>query len=150
MMKKIISLIKEKFFNKRFLTFGIIGLSNTLLAQGLYMLFVVLGVQVSLASILGDVLSMASSYILNMRFTYHKKMSVKSALAFPVSYIPGTIINAIAVWVVADILHAPKIWAKAISIPIVVPINFLCMNVIVKKFSSGKEEKESTEVNESN
>lgn len=134
-MKRMIDVLKEKFMNRRFLTFGIIGVANTLLAQLLYMLFVTLGVQVSAASVLGDVLSMAFSYVMNMRFTYHEKMSWKSAAAFPLSYVPGITINAAAVWIISDILHMPKLWAKAIALPFAVPINFLCMNLIVKKFS---------------
>ncbi|MBR3310242.1 MAG: hypothetical protein IKG15_00310 [Solobacterium sp.] len=49
-MKKLIDVLKEKFMNRRFLTFGIIGVVNTLLAQLLYMLFVTLGIQVSAAA----------------------------------------------------------------------------------------------------
>ncbi len=134
-MKRMIELLKEKFMNRRFLSFGLIGVVNTILAQLIYMLFVTLGVQVSAASVLGDVLSMAFSYVMNMRFTYHEKMSWKSAAAFPLSYVPGITINAAAVWIISDILHMPKLWAKAIALPFAVPINFLCMNLIVKKFS---------------
>lgn len=134
-MKRMIELLKEKFMNRRFLSFGLIGVVNTILAQLIYMLFVTLGVQVSAASVLGDVLSMAFSYVMNMRFTYHEKMSWKSAAAFPLSYVPGITINAAAVWIISDVLHMPKLWAKAIALPFAVPINFLCMNLIVKKFS---------------
>ncbi len=130
--------LKEKFLNKQFLTFGIIGVINTAVSILLYMLFVGMQVQVGIASFLGDTLSMVGSYFMNMYFTYKEKPSWKSALAFPLSYLPGIVISALIVMLVVGVFHGPEKWAKLISIPIYVPINFLCMNVIVKKFSSKK------------
>ena len=138
-MKIIWTVLKEKFLNKQFLTFGIIGACNTLISQGLYMAFVAVNVAVGIASILGDVLSMVFSYFMNMHFTYKQKPTWKSAVTFPLSYIPGIIISALMVVLVVDIFHGPKMWAKLIALPIYVPVNFLCMNYIVKKFGKKKE-----------
>ena len=140
-MQKIWQTIKTKFLNKQFLSFGLIGACNTLISQGLYMLFVLQSVEVGIASILGDVLSMVFSYFMNMHFTYHKKPSLKSAVTFPLSYIPGILISALMVIVVVDLFHGPELWAKLIALPIYIPLNFLCMNFIVKKFGS-KDTKE--------
>ena len=132
--------LKKRFLNRQFLTFGLIGAFNTVLAQVLYILFVKAHVHVSLASVLGDVLSMASSYVLNMTFTYRRKMTWKSAAAFPLSYVPGTLIAAAAVWFVTAVLNAPEIWAKLISLPVTIPLNFIVMSLIVRKTAPGKEE----------
>ncbi|MBR2812983.1 MAG: GtrA family protein [Solobacterium sp.] len=126
--------IKEKFFNRRFLTFGIIGVLNTLIAQVLYVVYLK-GVPDYAASILADATAMAFSYVMNMRFTYHQKMSLKSAAAFPMSYLPGILISAVIVFLVVRVGHAPEIYAKLISVPLYVPLNFLCMNFIVKRFA---------------
>ena len=129
----MIEKIKEKFFNKAFLTFCFIGVINTLLAQLIYIFLVAYDLmEPGMSSIVGDVLTIAVSYVLNMKVTYHEKMSLKSAISFPISYIPGTIINAIIVLIVVDILHFPKIFAKAISLPITIPLNFICVSLIVK------------------
>ena len=129
----MIDKIKEKFFNKAFLTFCFIGVINTLLAQLIYIFLVAYDLmEPGMSSIVGDVLTIAVSYVLNMKLTYHEKMSLKSAISFPISYIPGTIINAIIVLIVVDILHFPKIFAKAISLPITIPLNFICVSLIVK------------------
>ncbi len=129
----MIDKIKEKFFNKEFLTFCFIGVINTLLAQLIYIFLVAYDLmEPGMSSIVGDVLTIAVSYVLNMKLTYHEKMSLKSAISFPISYIPGTIINAIIVLIVVDILHFPKIFAKAISLPITIPLNFICVSLIVK------------------
>lgn len=126
--------IKNKFFTKQFLSFGIIGFINTFVANGLYMLFVKMNIAVGLASLLGDGLTMILSYFMNMKFTYHQKPSLKSAITFPLSYVPGMIISALVVILVVDIGHAPELWAKLIALPIYVPVNYLCMSFIVKTF----------------
>ena len=127
-------IIKEKFLNKQFITFGVIGVINTLSSQLFYMLFVFLNVQVGIASILGDALSMVGSYFMNMHFTYHKKVSWQSAVTFPISYLPGMIISAIIVMIVVDLCHGPEMWAKLISLPLYIPVNYLVMTFIVNKF----------------
>ena len=126
--------IKERFLTKQFLTFGIIGVINTLVSQGLYMVLVGMEVAVGTASILSDVLSMIGSYFMNTYFTYKQKPTWKSAVTFPLSYIPGIIISALMVVLVVDILHAPKMFAKILSLPLYIPVNFLCMSFIMKKF----------------
>lgn len=126
--------IKNKFFTKQFLSFGIIGFINTFVANGLYMLFVKMNIAVGLASLLGDGLTMILSYFMNMKFTYHQKPSLKSAITFPLSYVPGMIISALVVILVVDIGHAPELWAKLIALPIYVPVNYLCMSFIVITF----------------
>ena len=130
----MIQKIKEKFLNKQFITFGVIGVVNTLSSQLFYMLFVFFNVQVGIASVLGDALSMIGSYLMNMHFTYHKKVSWQSAVTFPISYLPGMIISAIIVMIVVDLCHGPEMWAKLISLPLYIPVNYLVMTFIVNKF----------------
>lgn len=127
--------IKEKFLNKKFLTFGIIGGFNTVVALLLNHGFIALGAEVGLASILADALAMIPSYILNMRFTYHEKMSWKSFVTFPLSYVPGWIISFLIVEILSRGFGVPEQWAKLVSVPIYIPVNFLCMSFIVGKFS---------------
>ncbi len=129
----MIDKIKQKFLNKQFLTFCFIGVVNTLLAQLIYVLLVGYDLmEPGISSVVGDVLTIAVSYVLNMKLTYHERLSWKSAISFPISYIPGTIINAIIVLIVVDVLHFPKIIAKAISLPITIPLNYICVSLIVK------------------
>ena len=129
MINKIIA----KFYDKKFLIFCIIGAVNTILAQIIYMILVALSLCApGPASVMGDVLTIAVSYVLNMKLTYHEKISLKSALSFPVSYIPGTLINMLIVVIVVNILRFPKIFAKLISLPITIPLNYICVSLIVK------------------
>ncbi len=135
-MAGIINKIKEKFFTRKFLSFGIIGAFNTFLANFLYMIFVQYGVGVGTSSILGDALTTVVSYFLNTTITYKQKPTLKSALTFPLSYIPGWIISALVTILVVDVFHGPKMWAKWIALPIYFPVNFLCMSFIMKRFGN--------------
>ncbi|MBR5290119.1 MAG: GtrA family protein [Erysipelotrichaceae bacterium] len=131
-------LIKKKFLNKQFLTFGLIGAMNTIGSVLIYMLFVSLGFDVAIASLLGDCLTMIASYFLNMRFTYHQPVSLKSFVTFPLSYVPGTLLNMIFTVILVDVLHAPKMIAKALALPITIPLNYITMSIIVKWSSKKK------------
>ena len=137
-MEKLFQTIKDKFFTKQFLTFGIIGGFNTVLTQVLYMGFESLGINVALASALADAIGIVVSYFLNMIFTYKEKLSLKTFVTFPLSYLPGLSISAFITWLVADVFGGPRKWAKLISLPIYIPINYLFMTFIVKKFSDKK------------
>ncbi len=130
---RMLNFVKEKFLNRKFLTFAIIGGFNTFFSQALYIFFVTLiALSPGTSSILGDVISMVFSYFLNMHFTYRQKPTLKTAMAFPLSYVPGFIINYVCT-VAAVAIGVPEVFAKLVSLPITVPVNFLCMNVIVKK-----------------
>ena len=124
--------IKEKFLNKSFLSFAFIGAFNTILAQVLYMIFVSINVAVSTSSVLGDVIPMFFSYFLNMHFTYHQKPNWKSFISFPVSYLPGILINMIVTVIFVNGLGVNKLFAKAFALPLTIPINYLTMSLIVR------------------
>ncbi|MBR2760847.1 MAG: GtrA family protein [Solobacterium sp.] len=137
--------IKEKFLNKKFLTFGIIGAFNTVFCLLLNRGFIAMGTEVGIASILSDAISMIPSYLLNMKFTYHQELSWKSFITFPLSYIPGWIISFLIVEILHRLLGVPEQYAKLISVPIYIPVNFLCMSFIVGKFGKKKAESEPEE-----
>ena len=137
--------IREKFLNKKFLTFGIIGVFNTVFCLLLNRGFIALGTEVGIASILSDAISMIPSYLLNMKFTYHQELSWKSFITFPLSYVPGWIIYFVIVEILHRLLGVPEQYAKLISVPIYIPVNFLCMSFIVGRFGKKKAESEPAE-----
>ena len=130
--------IKEKFLNRKFLTFGIIGVFNTVFCLLLNRGFIALGTEVGLASILSDAISMIPSYLLNMKFTYHQDLSWKGFITFPLSYVPGWIISFVIVEILHRLFGVPEQYAKLLSVPIYIPVNFLCMSFIVGKFAPRK------------
>ena len=128
----MISKIKERFFNKSFLSFALIGGFNTVGSLVIYMIAIFLKINVAISSLLGDCITMIFSYFLNMKFTYHTKCSLKSFIVFPLSYIPGFILNMIITVILVDTLKAPELFAKALALPITIPLNFIVMSIIVK------------------
>lgn len=135
-MSKLINFVKDKFLTKSFIIFGIIGVLNTVVDNVLYMLFIKWGWMYQVANIAAMLISMEGcSYPLNMKFSMKEKMSLKSLLAFPVSYIPGMVIQVVIVFLVVSVFKAPEMYGKLIALPIYFPVNYLCMNFIVKKFA---------------
>lgn len=132
-------LIKEKFLNKQFITFGIIGVLNTVIALLFNKGLLLLRFEVGMASIVADVLAFVPSYVMNMTFTYKKKMSWKTFITFPISYIPGWIISFLIVEILHRFLGVPENYAKLCSVPIYVPVNYLVMTYVVNRFSKPKE-----------
>ncbi len=132
-------LIKEKFLNKQFITFGIIGVLNTVIALLFNKGLLLLSFEVGMASIVADVLAFVPSYVMNMTFTYKKKMSWKTFITFPISYIPGWIISFLIVEILHRFLGVPENYAKLCSVPIYVPVNYLVMTYVVNRFSKPKE-----------
>lgn len=131
MLKKIF----QKFFNLQFITFGIIGVLNTVFSLIFNGFFIFFGCEVGLASVMADILAVVPSYVLNMTFTYKKKMSWKTFIAFPVSYVPGWVTTFLIVEILHYIIGIPENYAKLCSIPIVVPLNYLVMTYVVNKLS---------------
>ena len=132
-------LIKEKFLNKQFITFGIIGVLNTVIALLFNKGLLLLRFEVGMASIVADVLAFVPSYVMNMTFTYKKKMSWKTFITFPISYVPGWIISFLIVEILHRFLGVPENYAKLCSVPIYVPVNYLVMTYVVNRFSKPKE-----------
>ena len=133
--------LKEKFLNRQFITFAVIGVINTVIALLINKALILAGIEAGIASIIADVLAFIPSYLMNMKFTYHEPYAWKSFFAFPVSYVPGWIISFVIVEVLTRGLGVPQRWAKLISVPIYVPVNYLFMTFIVKRFSKKKEAK---------
>lgn len=124
--------IKKQFVNRTFVMFLIIGVINTIASQLFYLFFLQIRLTPGLSSILGDILSVIVSYYLNITFTYKIKSSWKLFFTFPLSYIPGWIVNYLIV-ILTIFLGIPEIYAKAVSLPITIPLNYFVMNWIIKK-----------------
>ncbi len=137
-MSGIVNSNKE---SKQFLTFGLIGVINTLISQGVYMLIILIYPHLlgGGVSVVGDGIAMVVSYFLNMKFTYHEKPALKSAVAFPIGYLPGIIISSLMITLSIS-MGVPKFFAKLITLPITIPLNFICVSLIVKKTNKVKEE----------
>lgn len=133
--KNIISML----WSREFMMFVIIGVINTfngIVLSWIYSLFIK---NANLAFAVGYVTSTVISYLLNSKFTFLERLSIKRYLKFFVSYIPNFIIQNAAVILFYNILALNKLFAYAIAAVIGVPLTFVFMKVFT--FNKKKEEK---------
>lgn len=116
-------------WSREFMMFIIIGIINTfngIVLSWLYSLFIK---NANLAFVVGYITSTVISYLLNSRFTFNEKLSVKRYVKFFISYIPNFIIQNLAVILFYNILSWHKIVAYAIAAVIGVPLTFVFMKI---------------------
>lgn len=127
-MKKIITKIKEMFFNIEFIKFVAIGCINTL--NGILFSYVFsIFLNENLAFVVGYILGLFISYLLNSFFTFKEKLHIKKFVKFAISYIPNFIIQNVVVILVFNVLGYHKLIAYALAAIIGVPITFLFMKL---------------------
>ena len=117
-------------YAKQFISFGLIGGLNTLLSLGIYWLIVNLGGHYILASVVGFVITVAISYVLNNIFTFKgegkPEWSLKNLLKVYVSYaLTGLILNNILLWLWIDVCGINQNLAPVINLFFTIPLNFL-------------------------
>ncbi len=115
---------------KQFVSFGLIGGLNTLLSLGIYWLVIYLGGHYLVGSVLGFVITVAISYVLNNLFTFKGDekpvWSLKNLVKVYVSYaLTGLILNNILLWLWIDVLGINQNLAPVINLFLTIPLNFL-------------------------
>ncbi|WP_397356482.1 GtrA family protein [Oscillibacter sp.] len=111
----------------RFLKFGLVGISNVLVALCIYYLFLYFGTHYILANTIGYIVSVFNSYLWNSKFVFkhdhRQKMNklIKTYLAYGVTYC----INSICLWLLVDIMDISDTLAPILVLFIVVPINYI-------------------------
>ena len=120
----------------QFVKFGLIGVSNTLISYGIYMLVIRLMEPYSIAfdyiagSVLGFLLSVLWSFFWNNKFVFNKdaeKRSIwKSLLKTYLSYaVTGIVLSNILLYIFVDRIGISKAIAPFIGLLITVPLNFV-------------------------
>ncbi len=115
---------------KQFISFGLIGGLNTFLSLGIYWLVIYLGGHYLVGSVLGFVITVAISYVLNNLFTFKGDekpvWSLKNLVKVYVSYaLTGLILNNILLWLWIDVLGINQNLAPVINLFFTIPLNFL-------------------------
>lgn len=129
---------KQTFLAREFLSFGILGVVNTLIctiASYVFSLFVPI---LQLAFTLGYALSLVIGYLLNCKITFKCPPTVRRLVKYAVSYIPAFIIQQAVIWVCFDMMKLPELLSLILSAIIAVPTTF----VILKIYAFGKRIKQ--------
>ena len=120
--------LKKLLLDKAFIIYALIGIINTL--NNIWMSYVYsLFLNPNIAFAGGYITSLIVAYILNSFITFKQKLSVKKCIKFSVSYIPGFVIQNLAVFIVYNILNLKPIIAYVISAIIGVPITFIILKI---------------------
>lgn len=135
----------------QFVKFGLIGVTNTLISYGIYMLVIWLMKPVDFAydyivgSVLGFIISVLWSFYWNNKLVFtegsEKRNILKSLLKTYLSYAAtGIVLSNILLYVFVDLMGIPKAVAPILGLLITVPLNF-----ILNKYWAFRKEKKKTE-----
>ncbi|MBP3283941.1 MAG: HAD-IB family phosphatase [Clostridia bacterium] len=124
-------LFLENFFSKQFLLFLFVGCINTFNGILFSMLFNAFA-DPNTAFVLGYLLSLCISYLLNSRITFQDKtLSFMKFIKFAIAYIPNFMIQNLCVVIIYNILHWDKLIAYTLAAIIGIPITFLLTKFFV-------------------
>ena len=130
----------------QFVKFGLVGISNTLIAYATYSLCVYIGFHYLIANALGFFISVLNAYYWSDRFVFKKgKGESRSAIrTLAKTYIAygstGLLLASILLYLYVDKLYISEYIAQLLVLVITIPLNF-----IINKFWSFKTKKVNEE-----
>ena len=141
----------------QFVKFGLVGVTNTLVSYGIYILVVFLLAPYNISfdyiigSVLGFILSVLWSFYWNNKLVFTdgsgKRNILKSLLKTYLSYAAtGIVLHNILLFIFVDVIGISKVIAPFISLIISVPLNF----VMNKYWAFRKEKKKPEQIKDEN
>lgn len=163
LIEKILSVLHIKLSDAKiewltqFVKFGLIGVTNTLLSYGIYMLVIWLMTPLDFAydyivgSVLGFIISVLWSFYWNNKLVFtegsEKRNILKSLLKTYLSYAAtGIVLSNILLFIFVDLMGISKAVAPFLGLLITVPLNF----VLNKYWAFRKEKKKTKQPEEHN
>lgn len=137
-MLKVLRVVKDTFFSRKFLAFCILGIFNTFNTAA----FSWLGhffLQDNLAAVFGYLISLTLAFLLNCKIIFRSKPKIKGYIRFLISYIPSFIIYFLLTFLTINTLNIPQFWATVIAVAAGGPVTF----VIIKIYAFGQSELKS-------
>lgn len=111
----------------QFINFGIVGVSNTVIAYGIYAGLVYFNIHPQIANIISFIGSVLNAYIWNKLWVFKGKSNNKTTtpLKFFVVYGGNLVLGIILLYLYLDVWHLNKYLAPFLSLPVTVPLNYL-------------------------
>lgn len=135
----MIKKIKDLFFSKNFIIFVVIGVINTLVYNGLYLLGLLI-MPYMLSNVISYIISMTISFFLNCKFNFKVKPTLKKYLLFPLTGLATFICQTGGLFILVDLVHLDERICGFIASLIAIPITFVLMKYILKKDTKEIEE----------
>ena len=115
----------------QFVQFCVVGLSNTLISYLIYAVFVLLGWNYILGSIVGFVVSVTNSFYWNNKYVFKQENGKRRSIL--ASYIKtflsyaatGLVLANILLVIWVEVLHLPELLGPIVSLLVTIPLNFI-------------------------
>ena len=111
---------------KRFLKFGIVGVSNTLIAWITYYGLLFLGVHYQIANVAAFIISVTNAFIWNKFWVFKDRpVDKKTPIKFFIIYGGNLLLSMLIAYIWVDVLHWSEFLVPFVSLCITVPLNFI-------------------------
>ena len=115
----------------QFVQFCVVGLSNTLISYLIYAVFVLLGWNYILGSIVGFVVSVTNSFYWNNKYVFkqengkHRSILASYVKTFLSYAATGLVLANILLVIWVELLHLPELLGPIVSLLVTIPLNFI-------------------------
>ncbi|MEY9356144.1 putative flippase GtrA [Bradyrhizobium japonicum] len=124
-------------FSRQIVTYGIVGISNTLITVACIAVLTLMHVNLFVANAIGYAVGLANSFLLNQRFTFKVKGAPWAFLAsFGISYL----LNLAALVALEPLASISKLIPQAAGVALYTVTFFVLMKVWVYRPQAGREE----------
>lgn len=132
------------FFNRQFYRFVLVGGFNTFSYYTFYLILLNY-LNYSIAHIIAFLMAAFISYFLTTIYTFKKKPSWKTFVAFPITFLPNLLLSTFGTVILVQLGLVSDKYASLIMMIVAIPITFLVNKLVFdfKKKSKDKEESES-------
>jgi len=111
----------------QFFNFGIVGLSNTIIAYSVYAVLVYFNLHPQIANLFAFAASVTNAYIWNRFWVFKGNAQKKASTPFKFFAVYGgnLLLGIFLLYLFIDVWHINKYLAPLLSLPLTVPVNYL-------------------------
>lgn len=130
----------------QFIKFGLVGVSNSVISYGTYLILLHFGMHYTPANIIGFTVSVFNSYYWNNRYVFKAEEGtergvVKTFLKTYISYAgTGIVLSNILLVLWVEVLNIPEAIGPILNLCVTIPVNFL-----VNKYWAYRDKKKEKE-----
>lgn len=135
-MRKLLTELKQTFFNKKFIGYCLIGIINTF-NTAFFSWLAHFKVQENIAAYIGYFISLTINYILNSIIVFKNRLNFRRYFRFLLSYVPNFVIYTLVSLLTINVMQINQFWATVLATAAGAPITF----VIIKLFAFGNKAK---------
>jgi len=131
----MLKILKDKDLIKQFVQFGVIGVSNTLVALVIYYILIYINFHYMIANVAAFILSVLNAYYWNKKFVFKKQeeKTYKSLIKMYTSYGSTFLLSTLLMFVMVELLKISEYIAPIINLCITIPLNFILTKMWVFK-----------------